>query len=42
MIVPFMYSFRRLPNIKFPTIVRSLIFHISLPRLGDFSYKKET
>ena len=40
-IAPFMYNFLRLPN-KFPTILWSLIFHISLPRLGYFSYEKET
>ena len=31
--VPFMHNFRSLPN-KFPSIFCSLIFHISLPRLG--------
>ena len=34
--VPFMYNFRSLSN-KFTTIFWSLIFHISLPRLGYFS-----
>ena len=40
MTFPFIENFRSLCN-KFPTIFWSLIFHISLPRLGCFSYKKE-
>ena len=39
--IPFMYNFRSLSS-KFPAIFWSFIFHISLPRLGYFSYKRET
>ena len=39
MIVLFRYNFRRLSN-RFPIIFWSFIFHIFLPRLGYFSYKK--
>ena len=38
--VPFMFNFRTLSN-KFPTILWSLIFHISLLRSGYFSKKKK-
>ena len=40
MTVPFMYNFQSLSN-KFATILWSLIFHISLPRLSYFSQKKQ-
>ena len=36
-----MYDFRSLSN-YFPTIFYSLILYISLPKLGYFSYKKDT
>ena len=39
MTVPLMCNFRSLSN-KYPTIFLSLIFHISLPRLGYFSVGK--
>ena len=40
MTVPFMYNFQSLSN-KFPTILWSLIVHVSLPRLSYFSKKKQ-
>ena len=39
--VPFMFNFRTLSN-KFPAILWSLIFHISLLRSGYFSPKKKS